>query len=59
MGVGLGDSLGTIAKGKLADLVLLDADPLAEIGQTLRIEAVFARGRLYRQTELKKMLRGG
>lgn len=59
MGVGLGDSLGTIAKGKLADLVLLDADPLAEIGQTRRIETVFARGRLYRQTELKKMLRGG
>lgn len=55
---GLGESLGTIAKGKLADLVLLDADPLAEIGHTRRIEAVVARGRLYRQTELKKMLSG-
>ncbi len=30
------DSLGTIAPGKLADLVLLDADPLADIANTTR-----------------------
>jgi imidazolonepropionase-like amidohydrolase len=29
--LGATDSLGTMAPGKLADLVLLDADPLADI----------------------------
>ena len=40
------DSLGTVARGKLADLVLLDADPLADIRSTRRIHAVVANGRL-------------
>ena len=29
------DSLGTVAPGKLADLVLLDADPLTDIRHTM------------------------
>jgi hypothetical protein len=41
------DSLGTIETGKLADLVLLEADPLADIHNTRRIAAVVANGRLY------------
>jgi len=41
------DSLGTISEGKLADLVLLDADPLADISNTRRISAVIANGRLF------------
>ena len=41
------DSLGTISVGKLADLVLLDADPLADISNTRRISAVIANGRLF------------
>ena len=28
----LGDELGTIAKGKLADLLVVDGDPSADIG---------------------------
>jgi hypothetical protein len=40
------DSLGTIGKGKIADLVLLDADPLKDIHNTSRISAVVANGRL-------------
>lgn len=43
----LEDSLGIIATGKLADLVLLDANPLADIGNTRRISAVVANGRLF------------
>jgi imidazolonepropionase-like amidohydrolase len=34
------NDLGTIAAGKLADLVLLDADPLADIRNTQKIRAV-------------------
>jgi imidazolonepropionase-like amidohydrolase len=41
------DSLGTVSEGKLADLVLLDADPLADISNTRRISAVIANGRLF------------
>ncbi|PYP40324.1 MAG: hypothetical protein DMD43_08700 [Gemmatimonadetes bacterium] len=40
------DSVGTVAPGRLADLVLLDADPLADIRNTRRVHAVVADGRL-------------
>lgn len=48
--------LGTIEKGKLADLVLLDADPLADISNTRRIEAVIANGRYLSREALDEML---
>jgi imidazolonepropionase-like amidohydrolase len=38
------DDLGTIAAGKSADFVVLDADPLADITNTRRIARVFMRG---------------
>jgi imidazolonepropionase-like amidohydrolase len=44
--LGMQDSLGTITPGKLADLVLLDADPTVSIGNTRRIHAVVADGRV-------------
>jgi imidazolonepropionase-like amidohydrolase len=50
--LGLADSVGTIARGKVADLVLLDADPLADIKNTRRISAVVLRGKLFRQGDL-------
>ncbi len=49
------DSLGTIAPGKLADLVLLDADPLADIQHLTRIRAVVANGRYFDRNTLDAM----
>ena len=39
--------LGAIAAGKLADLVLLDADPLADVGNLSRAERVIKGGGVY------------
>jgi imidazolonepropionase-like amidohydrolase len=47
---------GVVAVGKRADLVLLDADPLADIRNARRIEAVVLDGRLLRRTELDALL---
>lgn len=41
------DSLGLIAPGKLADLVLLKANPLADIRNTRSVVRVMVRGQLY------------
>ena len=51
------DSLGTVAPGKLADLVLLDANPLGAIANTRRIRAVVVNGRLLDRPALDAMLR--
>jgi imidazolonepropionase-like amidohydrolase len=48
--------LGTVAPGKLADLVLLDADPLADIRNTTKIRAVVADGRLLDRAALDALL---
>ena len=50
------DSLGTVAPGKLADLVLLDADPLADITNTTTVRAVIANGRYFDRTALDRMM---
>ena len=39
------DLLGTIASGKSADFIVLDANPLDEITNTRRIADVYLRGR--------------
>jgi len=48
--------LGTISKGKIADLVLLDANPLQDIRNTTRINAVVFNGRLFDRAALDRML---
>lgn len=50
------DDLGTVAPGKLADLVLLDADPLVNITNTQRIRAVVLNGALLDRPTLDALL---
>ncbi|MEV6843646.1 amidohydrolase family protein [Actinoplanes sp. NPDC051411] len=47
---------GVIARGAVADLVLLDADPLHDIRNTTRINSVFVRGRLIGPEARARML---
>ncbi|MEK6325324.1 MAG: amidohydrolase family protein [Acidobacteriota bacterium] len=48
--------LGTVEKGKVADLVLLEANPLKDIRNTQKINAVTIRGKLIPKSELEQML---
>lgn len=48
--------VGTIQKGKLADLVLLDANPLDQISNTRKINAVVLNGRLFDRQALDGVL---
>ncbi len=50
------NQLGTVEKGKLADLVLLSANPLEDIANTQKIAGVIVNGRYFYRAELDKML---
>ncbi len=54
--LGMADSLGTVEPAKLADLVLLDANPLDNIRNTQQIRAVVADGRVLRRGDLDRLL---
>lgn len=54
--LGTDRSFGTIATGKAADLLLLDANPIDDIRNTKRIAAVIIRGRLIDRAGLDNML---
>jgi len=49
-------SMGTIEQGKIADLVLLEANPLQDISNTQKIAAVVFGGKIFDKTALQKML---
>lgn len=51
-----GGVFGTITLGERADLVLLDADPLADIGNVSKIQGVMLQGRWLPKAELQRML---
>jgi hypothetical protein len=53
---GLQQTAGSIAAGRSADLVLLDANPLTDIANVGRIRVVIVAGRLLDRAELDKLL---
>src|SRR6266404_6453540 len=55
--LGTESASGAIAPGKLADLVLLSANPLDNIHNTRKITAVIANGRLFDRAALDRMLK--
>lgn len=50
------DRYGSIETGKAADLLALDADPLADIGATRKIRMVISRGEVHDRARLDRML---
>ncbi|MGW3963061.1 amidohydrolase family protein [Amycolatopsis sp. NPDC005003] len=54
--LGRADTSGTVTPGKVADLVLLDADPLADIRAVRRIDTVVTAGRVLDRADLDKLL---
>ena len=55
--LGAADTLGTVAVGRRGDLVLLDADPLLDIRNTLRIVAVLVGGQFFDRGRLDQLLK--
>jgi imidazolonepropionase-like amidohydrolase len=53
---GTENTSGSIEQGKIADVVLLSANPLADINNTRKIEAVIANGRFYDRAALDLLL---
>jgi imidazolonepropionase-like amidohydrolase len=54
--LGRESTLGTVAAGRQADLVLLDANPLDDIGNVRRIRAVITAGRFFDRSALDQLL---
>ena len=52
------DDMGAVAPGNVADVVVLDANPLTDIRNTTKISAVVADGRYYTRADLDAMLAG-
>jgi imidazolonepropionase-like amidohydrolase len=50
------NDFGTVEKGKIADLVLLDANPLDDIRNTQKITGVVAGGRYFSRASLDRIL---
>lgn len=54
--LGMESTLGSVEPGKIADLVLLNANPLLDIKNTQKIDAVILNGRLFDRMALDQIL---
>jgi imidazolonepropionase-like amidohydrolase len=54
--LGIDSELGTVKAGKLADLILLDANPLDDVKNTRKIAGVFFNGRWVTRSTIDAML---
>jgi len=50
--------MGTIAPGKLANLIVLAKNPLADVANLKSLEATIKRGRTYRRADFKPLAKG-
>jgi cytosine/adenosine deaminase-related metal-dependent hydrolase len=52
--MGVGADVGTIEVGKAADMVMLDADPLADVSNVRAVDTVFLHGRVLSEAQLQR-----
>ncbi len=56
--LGMEDEIGSLEVGKLADLQVVDGDPLADLRVTDRLTHVMLNGRLYQARDLQEVITG-